>query len=159
LAIPAFSGRNAKIVMTVTARREPYRLNRSAWLKSAPDRLGPELEESAVTTAAKLCGPMAILATLAVATAPAHAQFEGAGDQMAQFAPMMEQFAPMMEQFAPMMQRMTSKIGKKRMGHMMQAVAPMMLSMMAPGGSMPGMESITGMMGEGSTRRAGRRHR
>jgi hypothetical protein len=88
------------------------------------------------------------LATLAVATAPAHAQFEGAGDQMAQFAPMMEQFAPMMEQFAPMMQRMTSKIGKKRMGHMM-----------APGGSMPGMESITGMMGEGSTRRAGRRHR
>jgi hypothetical protein len=64
-----------------------------------------------------------------------------------------------MEQFAPMMQRMTSKIGKKRMGHMMQAVAPMMLSMMAPGGSMPGMESITGMMGEGSTRRAGRRHR
>jgi hypothetical protein len=159
LAIPAFSGRNAKIVMTVTARREPYRLNRSAWLKSAPDRLGPEPEESAVTTAAKLCGPLAILATLAVATAPAHAQFEGAGDQMAQFAPMMEQFAPMMEQFAPMMQRMTSKIGKKRMGHMMQAVAPMMLSMMAPGGSMPGMESITGMMGEGPTRRAGRRHR
>ena len=112
-----------------------------------------------MTTLAKLCGPLAILATLAVATAPAHAQFEGAGDQMAQFAPMMEQFAPMMEQFAPMMQRMTSKIGKKRMGHMMQAVAPMMLSMMAPGGSMPGMESITGMMGEGPTRRAGRRHR
>jgi hypothetical protein len=125
----------------------------------SPDRLGPEPEESAVTTLTKLCGPLAILATLAVATAPAHAQFEGAGDQMAQFAPMMEQFAPMMEQFAPMMQRMTSKIGKKRIGHMMQAVAPMMLSMMAPGGSMPGMESITGMMGEGPTRRAGRRHR
>ena len=84
----------------------------------------------------KLSYPFAILAAFALAPAPAHAQFEGAGDQMAQFAPMMEQFAPMMEQ-----------------------VAPMMLSMMAPGGSMPGMENITGMMGDGATRRAGRRHR
>jgi hypothetical protein len=38
---------------------------------------------------------------------------------------------------------MTGKIGKKRMGQMMQMAAPMMLSMMAPGGSMPGMENIT----------------
>jgi hypothetical protein len=107
----------------------------------------------------KLSYPMAILATFALASAPAHAQFEGAGDQMAQFAPMMEQFAPMMEQVAPMMQRMTGKIGKKRMGQIMQMAAPMMLSMMAPGGSMPGMENITSMMGDGPARRAGRRHR
>ena len=44
----------------------------------------------------KLTGPLAVLATFAFASAPAHAQFEGGGDQMAQFAPMMEQFAPMM---------------------------------------------------------------
>ena len=112
-----------------------------------------------MSTLTRLSYPLAILATVAFSAAPAHAQFEGTGDQMAQFAPMMEQFAPMMEQFAPMMQRMTGKIGKKRMGQMMQMVAPMMLSMMAPGGSMPGMENITSMMGDGPTRRAGRRHR
>jgi hypothetical protein len=114
----------------------------------------------------KLSYPLAILAAFALAPAPAHAQFEGAGDPMAQFAPMMEQFAPMMEQFAPMMeqvapmmQRVTGKIGKKRMGQIMQMAAPMMLSMMAPGGGMPGMENITSMMGDAPTRRAGRRHR
>ena len=105
-----------------------------------------------MSTLTRVSYSLALLVTVAFSAAPARAQFQGTGDQMAQFA-------PMMEQFAPMMQRMTSKIGKKRMGHMMQAVAPMMLSMMAPGGSMPGMESITGMMGEGPTRRAGRRHR
>ncbi len=107
----------------------------------------------------KLSYPLAISAAFALAPAPAHAQFEGAGDQMAQFAPMMEQFAPMMEQVAPMMQRVTGKIGKKRMGQIMQMAAPMMLSMMAPGGSMPDMENVTSMMGDGPTRRAGRRHR
>ena len=107
----------------------------------------------------KLSYPLAILAAFALAPAPAHAQFEGAGDQMAQFAPMMEQFAPMMEQVAPMMQRVTGKIGKRRLGQIMQMAAPMMLSMMAPGGSMPGMENITSMMGDAPTRRAGRRHR
>ena len=108
----------------------------------------------------KLSYPLAILATFAVAPAPAHAQFfEGTGDQMAQFA-------PMIEQFAPMMQRVTNKIGKKRMDRMMQMVAPMMESMMAPGGDysaspagMPGMENIVSMMGDGPTRRAGRRHK
>jgi hypothetical protein len=35
----------------------------------------------------KLSYPLAILAAFALAPAPAHAQFEGAGDQMAQFAP------------------------------------------------------------------------
>jgi hypothetical protein len=100
----------------------------------------------------KLTCPLAILATFAFAPAPAHAQFEGAGDQMAQFA-------PMMEQFAPMMQRITGKIGKKRMAQMMQMVAPMVASMMPPGGDMPGMENMMSMMGDGPTRRAGRRHK
>jgi hypothetical protein len=57
------------------------------------------------------------------------------------------------------MQRMTSKIGKKRMGQMMQTVAPMVASMMPPGGDMPGMENFMSMMGDGPTRRAGRRHK
>src|SRR3954453_18920948 len=106
----------------------------------------------------KLPYSLALLATVAFTAAPAHAQFEGTGDQMAQFAPMMEQFAPMMEQFAPMMQRMTNKIGKKRMGRMMQMVAPMVASMMPPGGDMPGMENFMSM-GDGPTRRVGRRHK
>ncbi len=100
----------------------------------------------------KLPYSLALLATVAFTAAPAHAQFEGAGDQLAQFA-------PMMEQFAPMMQRMTNKIGKKRMGQMMQMVAPMVASIMPPGGDMPGMENVMSMMGEGPTRRVGRRHK
>ena len=100
----------------------------------------------------KLPYSLALLATVAFTAAPAHAQFEGAGDQLAQFA-------PMMEQFAPMMLRMTSKIGKKRMGQMMQMVAPMVASMMPPGGDMPGMENVMSMMGDGPTRRVGRRHK
>jgi hypothetical protein len=100
----------------------------------------------------KLPYSLALLATVAFTAAPAHAQFEGAGDQLAQFA-------PMMEQFAPMMQRMTSKIGKKRMEQMMQMVAPMVASMMPPGGDMPGMENAMSMMGDRPTRRVGRRHK
>jgi hypothetical protein len=100
----------------------------------------------------KLPYSLALLATVAFSAAPAHAQFEGAGNQFAQFA-------PMMEQFAPMMQRMTSKIGKKRMGQMMQMVAPMVASMMPPGGDMPGMENVMSMMGDAPTRRTGRRHK
>jgi hypothetical protein len=100
----------------------------------------------------KLPYSLALLAGVAFSTAPAHAQFEGAGNQFAQFA-------PMMEQFAPMMQRMSNKIGKKRMGQMMQMVAPMVASMMPPGGDMPGMENVMSMMGDGPTRRAGRRHK
>jgi hypothetical protein len=107
----------------------------------------------------KLPYSLALLATVAFSAAPAHAQFEGAGNQFAQFAPMMEQFAPMMEQFAPMMQRMSSKIGKKRMGQMMQMVAPTVASMMPPGGDMPGMENVMSMMGDAPTRRTGRRHK
>jgi hypothetical protein len=54
---------------------------------------------------------------------------------------------------------MSSKIGKKRMGQMMQMVAPMVASMMPPGGDMPGMENVMSMMGDGPTRRVGRRHK
>lgn len=104
----------------------------------------------------KLACPLAILATFAFAPAPAHAQFEGAGDQMAQFA-------PMMEQLAPMMQTMKGKMGKKRMGQMMQMVGPMMSSMMASGGgdftSMPGMPGMEGIMGDGPARHARKRHK
>jgi hypothetical protein len=109
-------------------------------------------EESAMSTLTRLSYSLALLVTVAFSAAPARAQFEGTGDQMAQFA-------PMMEQFAPMMQRMTSKIGKKRMGQMMQMVAPMVASMMPPGGDMPGMENVMSMMGDGPTRRVGRRHK
>ena len=105
-----------------------------------------------MSTLTRLSYSLALLVTVAFTTAPAHAQFEGTGDQMAQFA-------PMMEQFAPMMQRMTSKIGKKRMGRMMQMAAPMVASMMPPGGDMPGMENVMSMMGDGPTRRVGRRHK
>jgi hypothetical protein len=110
----------------------------------------------------KLAYPLAVLATLAVAAAPAQAQYEGAGDQvtqqftpmMQQFGPMMEQLAPMMEQMAPMMQMMKSQMGNKRMGQLMQNVAPMMAGMMGSGGGDFGMAGLQGMMGNGSTKRA-----
>jgi|SRR5713226_3580813 len=116
-------------------------------------------KESAMSTLTKLACPLAILATFAFASTPAHAQFEGAGDQMAQFA-------PMMAQLAPMMQMMKGKMGQKRMGQMMQMVGPMMSSMMAQGGGdftslpgMPGMEGIMSTMGDGPTRYARRQHK
>jgi hypothetical protein len=116
----------------------------------------------------KLTCPLAVVATFAFASAPAHAQFEGGGDQMAQFAPMMEQFAPMMQQMAPMMQQlapmMNSKMGRKYMRQMMRIAGPMMASMMAQGGGdfggfagMPGIDGMMGMMGNGPTRQVRRR--
>lgn len=112
-------------------------------------------------TLTKLACSLAIPATFAFASAPAHAQFGGT-DQMAQFAPMIEQFAPMIEQFAPMMQKMQGKLGKKGTAQMLQMVGPMM-SMMAPGGDtspagLPGFEGIMNMMGDGPGRYA-RRHK
>src|SRR6185503_17891752 len=92
------------------------------------------LMRKAMSTLTRLSYSLALLVTVAFSAAPAHAQFQGAGDQMAQFA--------------PMMQRMTGKIGKKRMGQMMQMVAPMVASMMPPGGDMPGMENVMSMMGD-----------
>ena len=107
----------------------------------------------------KLAYPLAVLATLAFASAPAHAQFEGAGDQVTQTAPRMEQFAPMMEQVGPMMEMMKGKIGKKRMGQVMQMVGPMMAGMMASGGDDFGMAGMPGMMGDGPARRARPRYK
>src|SRR5262245_59392844 len=118
-------------------------------------------KESAMSALTKLACPLAIFATFAFAHAPAHAQFESNGEQMAQFGPMMEQFAPMMEQLGPMMQMMKGKIGKKRMAQMMQMVGPMMSGMMGPGGgdfaSMPAMPGMEGFMGDGPPRRARKR--
>ena len=43
---------------------------------------------------------------------------------------------------------------------MMQMVAPMVASMMPPGGDVPGMENVMSMnAGDGPTRRVGRRHK
>jgi hypothetical protein len=128
-----------------------------------PSNMVLNRKESAMSALTKLACPLAIFATFAFASAPAHAQFEGTGDQMAQFAPMMEQFAPMMEQLAPMMQMMKGKIGKKRMAQMMQMAGPMMSSMMASGGgdftSMPGIPGMEGITGDGPTRQARKRRK
>jgi hypothetical protein len=121
-----------------------------------------------MSTLGKLTCPLAVMAAFAFATTPAHAQFEGGGEQMAQFAPMMEQFAPMMQHMAPMMQRlapmMNSKMGRKYMNQMMLMAAPMMASMTAPGGgdfgsfaAMPGIEGMAGMLGDSPPKRARRR--
>jgi hypothetical protein len=120
----------------------------------AVDQHGSEPpKEYAMSPHTNLACLVAILATFA--PAPAHAQFEGAGDHMTQFT-------PMMEQFDPMMQMLKGRMSKKRMAEMMQMIAPMMSSVMAPGGanfiSMPGMEGMS-MMGDGPTRRAHRRHK
>jgi hypothetical protein len=113
-------------------------------------------KESAMSALSKLACPLAIFATFAFASAPAHAQFEGTGDQMAQFA-------PMMEQLAPMMQMMKGKIGKKRLAQMMQMAGPMMSSMMASNGgdftSMSGMPGMDGIMGDGPARQARKRRK
>jgi phage-related minor tail protein len=119
-----------------------------------------------MSTLTKLACPLTILATVALASAPAHAQYEGAGNQMAQFAPMIEQFAPMLEQFAPMMETMTRKIGRRRMNQMMQMVGPMMSGMMPGGGDslaspggMPDMRALASLMGDGSGRYGRARHK
>jgi hypothetical protein len=119
-----------------------------------------------MSTLTKLACPLTILATFAFASAPAHAQYEGAGNQMAQFAPMIEQFAPMIEQLAPMMETMTRKIGKRRMNQMMQMVGPMMSGMMPGGGDsfaspggMPDMRALASLTGDGSGRYGRARHK
>jgi phage-related minor tail protein len=126
----------------------------------------PNQKESAMSTLTKLACPLTILTAVAFASAPAHAQYEGAGNQMAQFAPMIEQLAPMLEQFAPMMETMTRKIGKRRMSQMMQMVGPMMSGMMPGGGDslaspagMPDMRSLASLVGDGSGRYGRARHK
>ena len=115
-----------------------------------------------MSTLTKLACPLTIMTTFAFASVPAHAQYEGAGNQMAQFAPMLEQLAPMLEQFAPMMETMTRKIGKRRMNQMMQMVGPMMSgggdSFASPGG-MPDMRALASLMGDGSGRYGRARHK
>ena len=112
-----------------------------------------------MSTFTKLACPLTILTTFAFASVPAHAQYEGAGNQMAQFAPMLEQLAPMLEQFAPMMETMTRKIGKLTM---MQMVGPMMSgggdSFASPAG-MPDMRALASLMGDGSGRYGRARHK
>jgi hypothetical protein len=126
----------------------------------------PNQKESAMSTLTKLACPLTILTTFAFASVPAHAQYEGAGNQMAQFAPMLEQLAPMLEQFAPMMETMTRKIGKRRMNQMMQMVGPMMSGMMPGGGDsfvspggMPDTRALASLMGDGSGRYGRARHK
>ena len=79
----------------------------------------------------KLAFPLWLSAICAMATVPAHAQFQGAEAQMGQFAPIVEQFAPMIEQMAPWIQKMQNRIGKKRMARLglsMQKVKAIFIS-------------------------------
>jgi hypothetical protein len=131
-----------------------------------PPPAAPNQKESVMSTLTKLACPLTILTTFAFASVPAHAQYEGAGNQMAQFAPMIEQLAPMLEQFAPMMETMTRKIGKKRMNQMMQMVGPMMSGMMPGGGysfaspaGVPDMRGLASLVGDGSGRYGRARHK
>ena len=83
----------------------------------------------------KLAFPLWLSAICAIATVPAHAQFQGAEAQMGQFAPMLEQFAPMLEQMAPLIQKMQNRIGKKRMARLVQMAEPLMSMMPSGDGS------------------------
>jgi hypothetical protein len=72
-----------------------------------------------MTRLARLTCPLAILAALAFAPAPARAQF---GDDA------------QMQQFAPMLEMMKQHMGKKRFGEMMKMMGPMMANMEGQGG-------------------------
>jgi hypothetical protein len=70
---------------------------------------------------AKLACPLAVVAALSVAAAPAKAQFAGMDDGQ-------------MQQFAPLLEMMKEKMGKRRFGQLMQAMGPMILQMEEQGG-------------------------
>jgi hypothetical protein len=106
----------------------------------------------------KLALPLWLSAICAIATVPAHAQFQGAEGQMGQFAPMLEQFAPMLEQMAPLIQRMQSRIGKKRMARLVQMAEPLMSMMPSGDGSALGVDGLTSLSGDVRGRHA-RRHK
>jgi len=106
----------------------------------------------------KLAFPLWLLAICAVATEPAHAQFQGAEAQMGQFAPMLEQFAPILEQMAPLIQKMQNRIGKRRMARLVQMAEPMMSMMPSGDGSALGVDGLTSLSGDIRGRRA-RRHK
>ena len=74
----------------------------------------------------KLGCPLVLAITLALPTAPAHAQF--AGDQMSQFAPMIEM--------------VRKKIGKRRFGQLMRTFGPIMASMMQQGSGFGGFAPV-----------------
>ena len=85
----------------------------------------------------RLACPLALAIALALPSAPAGAQI--AGDQM-------------ISQFAPMMGMMKKKIGKKRFGHLMRTVGPLMTSMAQQsggisglGGNLGGISSLAGI--------------
>ena len=80
-----------------------------------------------MTRLAKLACPLAVLAALSLASAPAKAQFGGMDESQ-------------MQQFAPMLEMMKQKMGKRRFGQLMQMMGPMMMQMEGQGG-------FSGMMG------------
>jgi hypothetical protein len=82
-----------------------------------------------MTRLARLTCPLAILAALSFASAPAKAQFGGMEDAQ-------------MQQFAPMLEMMKKQMGKKRFGEMMKMMGPMMANMDSGGG-------LGGLMGGG----------
>jgi hypothetical protein len=106
----------------------------------------------------KLAFPLWLSAICAMATVPAHAQFQGAEAQMGQFAPMLEQFAPMIEQMAPWIQKMQNRIGKKRMARLVQMAEPLMSMMPSGDGSPLGVDGLTSLAGDARGRHA-RRHK
>lgn len=77
-----------------------------------------------------VCQAAALLLLFSLSTAPAKAQFGGAGGD------------DMMTQMAPMLEMMKAKMGKRRFGMMMQTMGPMMSRMMDNGGG-----GFGGMMG------------
>jgi hypothetical protein len=90
-----------------------------------------------MTRIAKLACPLAILAALCTASAPAKAQFGGIDDKQ-------------MEQFAPMLEMMKQKMGKERFGELMKTMGPMMEQMQGQGGLSGGsidIGQIASMMG------------
>jgi hypothetical protein len=70
---------------------------------------------------AKLACPLAVLAVLGAAGAPAKAQFAGMDEGQ-------------MQQFAPLLEMMKEKMGKRRFGQLMQAMGPMIIQMEEQGG-------------------------
>jgi hypothetical protein len=106
-----------------------------------------------MTRFAKLAGPLAILAALSFAPAPAKAQFAGMDEGQ-------------MQQFAPMLEMMKQQMGKRRFAKMMQTMGPMMAQMQGQGGmsSLGSMDmgQMAGMIGSMQSLmggRKGRRHR
>jgi hypothetical protein len=83
------------------------------------------------------CRIAVLLLLFALTSMPARAQFgggEGGGDMMTQMAPMLEM--------------MKAKMGKRRFGHLMQTMGPMMSRMMENGGG--GFGGMAGGLGGGS---------